>query len=184
MGPSTVVQKKIASVQVVWYRTTLPNFSIAYTPKPIISTSNQNTQFSIQPANFNLSDLATFDIQWKILPALISQDAITYLNESQSIQVKAGSWSNLTNYSVSAQLTFKNQSSIQATKFVKFTVFGPPTGGSVSITPMIGKVGDAYSVNVTGWVSRSNTPIYYSVYTTIDSDGVSRGAQVNPQPVA
>jgi hypothetical protein len=49
---------------------------------------------------------------------------------------------------------------------------------------MIGKVGDAYSVNVTGWVSLSNTSIYYSVYTTIESDGVSRGAQVNPQPVA
>lgn len=108
MGLSKVAQKKMASVQVVWYRTTLPNFSIAYTPKPILYTSNQNTQFSIQPANFNISDLATFDIQWKILPALINQDAITYLNESQSIQVKAGSWSNLTNYSVSAQLTFKN----------------------------------------------------------------------------
>jgi hypothetical protein len=92
VGPSKAIQKKIASVQVVWHNTTLPQFSIAYTPKPILFTSSQNTRFSIQPANFNLSNLVNFEIEWKVQPALVDQDAIKYINGSQIIQVKEGSW--------------------------------------------------------------------------------------------
>jgi len=98
--------------------------------------------------------------------------------------VAAGSWSQLTNYTVSANLIYKDQQNIKAYQAVKLSIFGPPYDGSVVLSPMTGMVGDNYSLNVTGWVSLMGTKLYYSVYTTMDSLGATRGAQVNTKPIA
>ena len=70
------------------------------------------------------------------------------------------------------------------TQLVNFPVYGPPSGGNVSMSPMSGMMGDSYLVNVNGWVSLANASIYYSVYTPIDSAGLIRGAQLNSQAIA
>ena len=177
----TEVRQKYA--QVIFYNVQIPTFNIVTSPAKILATSTQDTIFTIEGVNFDSDgDMSVYEIEWTVEPEIKSSWARTTHNFGQRMEVEAGNWAENTVYTVGVNLVFKKEPNIRNYKELQFQTFAPPKGGSVSITPEFGYVGESFTISVTGFSSAS--AVSFNVFNSYDWEGTLTGTQLNSRPVA
>ena len=134
--------------------------------------------FSIDPNNFKVNDLRTYDVKWSLEPELKDPSKRTILNYGQLMEVRKGAFAENTAYKVTATIEYKSLGALKASSSISFDTKAPPKGGSVSIQPIEGVLGQPFTIQCNGWRS-NNAPVVYNVYTTDDVRGTQRADQIN-----
>lgn len=68
--PDGNFEEKTLSETVVWFDLTIPQFKITYAPKPVLVTAAENTEFKIDPVNFELDTIQDYEVVWELSPQL------------------------------------------------------------------------------------------------------------------
>jgi hypothetical protein len=142
-------------------------------------TSRQQTDFEIFGNNFDATgDMSIYQIDWLISPSLKESSARSTSNYGQRMTIEAGNWEENTQYTVTCMLYFQDEPSINGTSIMYFKTSAPPKGGTVTIFPDHGYIGETFLVSVDRYVDPVSA-VYYNVYNSYDAEGTLRGAQLN-----
>ena len=179
--------KETLSVQVTFYDLSVPDFRIDYDPKLTLITAEADALFILEPLNFAIDDIYSYEVEWTLTPKLEKDvENRTVLSGGRIMQILKGSYSPNTEYEITLSVTHKKLPKLSQEYTVAFETLAPPEPGTVAVSPLEGFIGDTFTIQLKDWTS-ANLPIEYNVYSSYDANGQRKGLLLNadgPIPVA